>query len=459
MVSVHSISSQRRNTGYESDQSSDTAAEDDIHAFPMAPTRNLPPMWARGAQPSPMSRKLGITEIRTPAPIRTHESDDDSHSRASTLAGEEQDFEGSEKTPRAKDYEIPYYTLKTPKVHEIPRPKDNEIPYFTLKSPKVAEIPPSPVLPKKVEEHGKEKPEKQANPEKPHVPGPLEQQLSALMSKLIFMERENPTISVSPEEFQALQKRVEELEAEKKTWQKKHEALFALRDEDVENNIKIRGLLAKERREHDALKKLRDEDLQNVLIVRSKLAEATRKIDRLEKEAASNSGNRSPASGRRSVLDRRSTSMDLFAVAKTAALEQRALELEKRNGDLLAQIENLKGGSNVEDLNRVTAHKAWKDTVSDLETKLKVKEAEIVQLKSGSSTHTVSSTSALSGLDWRRMEALHEDHARYREKMGQRIQELRGEKESLMRNLHKKEDECHELEAKVDKLQRRLEIM
>ena len=421
MASVHtasrpsSIASRRRNTGYESDQSSDTAAEDDIvQPFPMAPTSNLPPMWALGAQPSPMARKLGhgvsVAEIPIPAPIRTQ--DDDVQSRSSTLGGDEQDFEFPEKTPRPKTRDI--------------KPEDEE----------------------------------DAAPEKPHVPGPLEKQLMGLMSKLVFMERENPTISVTPEEFQALQKRVEDLEAEKKTWQKKHEALYALRDEDVENNIKIRGMLAKERREHDAMKKLRDEDLENVLIVRSKLAEATRKIERLEKEASSSSGNRSPPSGRRSVLDRRSTSMDLFAVAKTAALEQRALELEKRNGDLLAQIDTLKGGASIDDLNRLTAHKAWKDTVNELETKLKTKDQEISRLKNSISGNTVSSTSSrLSSADFDRMEALHEDHARYREKMGQKIQALRGENEHLLRDLHRKEDQCHDLEERVEKLQRRISVM
>jgi hypothetical protein len=74
----------------------------------------------------------------------------------------------------------------------------------------------------------------------PHVPGPLESQLAALMSKLIYMEQSNPVVSVSPEEFHDMQKRLKALEAEKKTWTKRHEAIWALRDEDVENNIKIR---------------------------------------------------------------------------------------------------------------------------------------------------------------------------------------------------------------------------
>jgi hypothetical protein len=74
----------------------------------------------------------------------------------------------------------------------------------------------------------------------PHVPGPLESQLAALMSKLIYIENANPVVSVTPEEFQQMQKRLKALEEEKKTWSKRHDAIWALRDEDVENNIKIR---------------------------------------------------------------------------------------------------------------------------------------------------------------------------------------------------------------------------
>jgi hypothetical protein len=74
----------------------------------------------------------------------------------------------------------------------------------------------------------------------PHIPGPLESQLAALMSKLIYLEHANPAISITLEEHEALRKRVEVLEEEKKHWWKRHEAIWALRDEDVENNIKIR---------------------------------------------------------------------------------------------------------------------------------------------------------------------------------------------------------------------------
>jgi hypothetical protein len=74
----------------------------------------------------------------------------------------------------------------------------------------------------------------------PHVPGPLESQLAALMSKLIYIEHANPVVSVTPDEFQQMQNRLKTLEEEKKTWSKRHDAIWALRDEDVENNIKIR---------------------------------------------------------------------------------------------------------------------------------------------------------------------------------------------------------------------------
>jgi hypothetical protein len=77
----------------------------------------------------------------------------------------------------------------------------------------------------------------------PHVPGPLESQLAALMSKLIYLEHSNPAVSIDPQEYEVMQKRLKALEEEKKTWWKRHEAIWALRDEDVENNIKIRVCL------------------------------------------------------------------------------------------------------------------------------------------------------------------------------------------------------------------------
>jgi chromosome segregation ATPase len=339
--------------------------------------------------------------------------DDDARSRSSTLGGEEQEFEFPEKTPTS----LP---KKTNKVHDI-NLDDEATP----------------------------------NKKPPHVPGPLESQLASLMSKLIFMERENPTISVTPEDYAALTADLNALREEKKTWQKRHEALFALRDEDVENNIKIRGLLAKARRDLEAMTKLRDEDLVNVQAVRSKLAEATRKLDRLEAQG----GRASPSRGARPgsmMMDRRNT-MDLFAAAKAAALEQRALELEKRNMDLLAQIESLKGGSSIDDLNRMTAHKAWKDAVEEMEAKLRSKDAEIARLRAAGGTGAAAS--AGTGVEWHRVEAIHEEHASYRERMGGKMQALRCEKEALQKELNRKEDENHALEVKIQSLQRRVNMM
>ncbi|KAH7078581.1 hypothetical protein FB567DRAFT_138867 [Paraphoma chrysanthemicola] len=284
----------------------------------------------------------------------------------------------------------------------------------------------------------------------PHVPGPLESQLAALMSKLIYIEQANPAVSISPEEFQAMQKRVQALEEEKRTWSKRHDAIWALRDEDVENNIKIRGLLAKARRELEETKALREEDLSNVLIVRSKLAEKTRELERAQAQNGRSSPNhRRPGS----YLERRGTS-DLFVAAKTAALEQRVLELEKRNSDLVTQVDTLKGGANIEDLNRLTAHQAWKDTVGDLEARIKAKDAEITKLRSGSGA---GSTTA--GMDWYKVEALLEEHATYRESVGGRLQALRSDKEGLQRELHRKENDCQALELKLQTLQRRTTVL
>ncbi|KAF2202240.1 hypothetical protein GQ43DRAFT_439888 [Delitschia confertaspora ATCC 74209] len=469
----NSISSQPRSLSYDSDQSSDTAGEDDLiknAVFPMVPEKEIlnHAMWRPSQQQQPnsvarLSQKFRnaqviekTVEIHPSTNTSTPSDDDDSHSRTSTL----RDSEEEEKEENDDfDFEFPQ---KTP----------------TAVPPKRADIHLSQTVYTGTNPSQKPEPgEENETPKLHHTAGPLESQLHSLMSKIIHLERANPTIAVTPEDYSALQVRVQALEAEKKTWNKRHEALFALRDEDVENNIKIRGLLAKERRQHDAMKKLRDDDLANVLAVRAKLAEVTRKLERLEREremgnSNSNSLERrstSPASSRpprpASFLERRGTSTsstaDLFAVAKTAALEQRALEAERRNEDLVAQIQMLKKGAGIDDLNRVTAHQAWKEEVRGLQD-------EIATLKgSGASTGSDSGSrigsgvaagadSRISSKEYARIEALHEDHSRYREKMGQRIQALRCEKEGLMRELHRKEDECHELEAKVEKLQRRV---
>lgn len=422
----------QRRSGYESDQSSDTANDDDVVAnFPAVPGNNMPAMWQAPPSRNSVSRlsqkfagNVNVAELGAPPPLRTqhrhpqdsveNSPDDDTHSRSSTLGGED-------------EYEIPE---KTPTILQT-KP---------LKMSKLDEEPSSPAP-------------------APHVPGPLESQLAALMSKLVFMEQKNPVVSVTPEDYKEMKARLHALEEEKKTWTKRHEAIWALRDEDVENNIKIRGLLAKARRDLEGMTKLRDEDLANVQIVRSKLADATRQIERMQHS----SGRTSPGRGRpgSTFMERRDTT-NLFEAAKAAALEQRALELEKRNSDLLSQIETLKGGANVEDLNRMTAHKAWKDTVADLEAKVRAKDAEIARVKASAGAGGAASALAAApgaGIEWAKVEAIHEEHASYREKVGGRLQALRGEKEALQRELHRKEDENHALEIRMKSLERRLSLM
>lgn len=445
MVSPQLTRQLSRSTGYESDTSSDTLNEDEIVVFPQVPNANMPAMWQSqrqqsGSAVSRLSQKFGTNGAPMVAPLRTNghrqevmesSPDDDTHSRSSTLNGDDQDYDLPEKTPTAISKLTPYERV----ARGLP-----------------AGLPPAPPTPPPAPTPVVSKP---TAPTASHVPGPLETQLAALMSKLVFMEQKNPVVSVTPEDYEDMSKRLKALEAEKKSWTKRHEAIWALRDEDVENNIKIRGMLAKARRELEGMTKLRDEDLVNVQVVRIKLAEKTRQLERMQAQ----SGRASPSRGRPGsmFMERRDTT-DLFAAAKAAALEQRALELEKRNNDLVAKLESVKGGStSIDDLNRMTAHKAWKDTVGDLESKLKAKDAEILRLRASGGAAAPSGGAGAG--DWHRMEALHEEHASYRERVGGKMQALRSEKESLQKELHRKEDECHSLEAKVQSLQRRVSVM
>ena len=230
----------------------------------------------------------------------------------------------------------------------------------------------------------------------PHQPGPMEQQFMALMSKIVNIEKGAPTVMA--EDYKNLEERIKILEAEKEEWAKRHEALFALRDQDIANLIKVRQLLADERREHEAIRIVRDRDLVNVIELRDKLAQAT-----WTKPARPQS------------IERRNT-VDMWQAAKSAAMEHRALELEKANEDLLVQIANVQKEND----------------------ELKATPKGI--------------------LDWDRLEAMQEDNARYREKMAQRMQQLRSEKDVLQHELSRKEDECTDLESRIDRLQRRIAI-
>ena len=243
---------------------------------------------------------------------------------------------------------------------------------------------------------------KSSPPEHGFAPGPLEMQLSALLSKIINIEREAPTIMA--EDYKRLEDKIRSLETEKTALMTRYEALYAIRDQDVANLVKVRQLLADERREHQTMREVRDRDLVNVLELREKLAQFT--------------WTRPQSMTRPPSIERRNTSADMWQMAKSAAMEHRALELEKANEELLAQLATMKK----ENENLKTSPK-------------------------GTSTSTV---------DVDRLEAIHEDHARYREKMAQRMQQLRSEKESLQRELSSREDECADFQAKVDRLQRGL---
>ncbi len=198
-------------------------------------------------------------------------------------------------------------------------------------------------------------------------------------------------------------------------------------------------------------------------IVRGKLAEKTRELDSLQQQSitTTSGGRASPNRRRPTSYIQRFDTTDLFTAAKVAALEQRTLELEKRNTDLVAELDSAKKGASsttkqsIDELNRKTAHLAWKDEVAALEAKLKAKDAELAKARSSGGASAAPAATSSSSVDWYRMEALLEEHANYRESVGGRLQALRSEKETLQRDLHRKENECQALELKVQNLQRR----
>ncbi|KAL9069432.1 MAG: hypothetical protein Q9157_006159 [Trypethelium eluteriae] len=558
--SISSQPSQPGSGGYESDQSSDTTGEEQITQMQNA---TVPLVWQRQDR---LSQKLGNTLVQVSSMVHhsedANQTDDDVRSRASTLAGDDRDYDFPEKTPTATEH-----------VRELNFDDEDVL---------------------STQQDDRDQSEED-EPPAPHIPGPLEQQLAALMSKVVFLERENPTIAVSPEEYDGLKEKVSVLEAEKIQWNKRHEALFALRDEDVENNILIRGLLAKERYDHESMKKLRDDDLNNVLVLRSKLADATRKLQRLDgtpQNSPSARGSSTPRERPRSiVMERRDTSNDLFQAARNAALEQRALELEQANDTLLKRVAEIRKtevahekawqralelekenrvltqenaelkkdrvagdkawravvdglqerlgeirktevagqkawqrGLELEKehqrlvkenaemkRDRVVGDKAWRAVIGGLDEKLKtppssstspdastfppkammeqssaishpaswVSSVSIVSASASSPVPTqatvppptsrptpaaiavttasphMPNTHSSNALLLRQVEAVHEENASLRERMSQRVQKLRCEKEALQREVHAKEDEHADLERQVVRLQKK----
>lgn len=182
--------------------------------------------------------------------------------------------------------------------------------------------------------------------------GPISTQLTTLLSQISVLESSTPTVMAS--DYTALQTRLSALEAKNATLLSNRESLFSLRDEDVSNLIKIRTLLAQERRQHEALRKLRDDDLQNVIELRNKLAQATwanhsRSASPSSVSAGSVSHRRmekaQSVSASMSVSSSSNQSNDLWQTAKTAALEQRVLELESANADLRQKLDKTRQSS------------------------------------------------------------------------------------------------------------------
>lgn len=237
--------------------------------------------------------------------------------------------------------------------------------------------------------------------------GPLEQILMSIMPKISNIEKTQP--SVMAEDYQSLKAENEALKKKYDNLFARYEAIYALRDEDLQNLIKVRGLLATERRQHEGLKKLRDEDLQNLINLRDKLA----KNNWSGKSSASSNRNRSV---RQSRVD--SSATELWQVAKMAALEQRCLELEKVNKDL----------------------KSRSGTSTPVES------------------HVVSAPGSVSAgnVSMDRIEALLENTITQREKIASKVQKLRSEKDSLQKTVEQLEDRNTELESSVERLERKL---
>jgi hypothetical protein len=206
---------QRQLKSYESDNFSDTMSEDDQTYSHGALDRAIPAIWqTQRQQPAAnITRKNSESEAdfatdTVPSTTKTsyeHQRnfverpvDDDATSRSSTLDGNEED--------------LPY-----------PAKRSQPHPVMEIRLSDQEPASPGPA---------------------PYVPGPLESQLAALMSKLIYIEQANPATSVKPDEYQETLGRLKALEEEKQLWWKRHEAIWSLRDEDVENNIKIRVSLA-----------------------------------------------------------------------------------------------------------------------------------------------------------------------------------------------------------------------
>ncbi|EXJ92786.1 hypothetical protein A1O3_01338 [Capronia epimyces CBS 606.96] len=237
------------------------------------------------------------------------------------------------------------------------------------------------------------------------------------------------------EDYARLQRQVQKLEAEKHSWAEKYQAYFDVRDQDLTNLLRVRELLAQERREHTAIRQLRDEDLANVLMLREKLAQATWSQSRSRSRSAQNQyptwGSPSaPAPASVPARPQSRTEGDhLWREAKAAAMEHRILELEAANHELRARVK-------MQTETAATEADRDRNTDKDISTQ---------------STNTDTKRDTDAGI-LMRIQAMFEDSLRHREKMATRIQQLRSEKEALHKEMAGLEDRNLKLEGVVDRL-------
>lgn len=255
--------------------------------------------------------------------------------------------------------------------------------------------------------------------------GSMASMLQTLLSKVSTLERRQPTVMA--EEHASLQKRFQELEKDHKERTQNYVDLLTLRNGDLENLIKVRGLLAKERRMHEEMKMLRDEDLGNVLKLREQLANATWASSRpgMPGVVTSPTGHSHSSSGAKLSMKQ---SDYLWQVARTAAMEQRVLELESANKDLQTQLQSAV-------------------TLPGSSLSLAMVPATAAAVNVAADSHFVS-----------RIEAMFEDSLRHSEKVATKVQTLRSEKESLQKEVASLEDRNAELESLVQRLQRNLRV-
>ncbi|KEF54586.1 uncharacterized protein A1O9_09028 [Exophiala aquamarina CBS 119918] len=271
------------------------------------------------------------------------------------------------------------------------------------------------------------------------VAGSMTDLLQTLLSKVSTLERRQPTVMA--EEHSSMQTRFRELEKEHKSRTTKYLDLLTLRNGDLENLIKVRDLLAKERRAHDELKLLRDEDLRNVIDLREKLASTTWAVSRPgmgmpDTSSPGGFGHTHSSSGTKLSMKQ---SDYLWQVARTAAMEQRVLELESANKDLRTQLQSglAMPSSSSSQMAMGATSLAMMPSAA----------AGAMHAGAGIDAHFIS-----------RIETMFEDSLRQREKAATKMQALRSEKDNLLKDVASLEDRNAELESLVERLQRNLRV-